>query len=465
MASIELDVRIQHKRDTAENWAANNIVLLNGERILVDCQDGSVRTKTGDGQSPYLSLPFDDEGLRTEIGKKADQHTKNGGFAGGGNAQTTASGAAVGLDSNSVEGGAIGNCANTADGGAIGFAAQSTTGGAVGADASSTDGGAVGNSARAGAGFSGGYNAIAGLDSEENPIDAIQLGTGTNNTAKTLQIYSYQLMDASGNIPAERLTNAPKTTVVDNLTSTSATDALSANQGKALNDIKADKQNAVGGFVGGNGATVQYGGAIGDAASATHGGAIGHSANTEIGGAVGEHAESAGGGAIGEYAQTTDGGAAGQLASSQKGGAIGNSAKAGDGFSGGYNAQVGNSDDAYARPIDAIQLGTGTNNMAKTLQVYDYTLMNADGTIPAERLGNAGGGVAVIDNLTSTDTDAALSANQGKVLNDTKAAKSTTLAGYGIQDAYTKAEIDGQLGDIESALDGIIALENSYING
>lgn len=46
-----------------------------------------------------------------------------------------------------------------------------------------------------------------------------------------------------------------------------------------------------------------------------------------------------------------------------------------------------------------------------------------------------------------------------------KALTATTLAGYGITDAYTKSEVDGKLGYIETALDQIIALENSYIGG
>jgi len=64
----------------------------------------------------------------------------------------------------------------------------------------------------------------------------------------------------------------------------------------------------------------------------------------------------------------------------------------------------------------------------------------------------------IIDNVTSTNTNKPLSANQGKVLKgliddtytktetdnllDDKADSSTTLAGYGITDAYTKTESD-----------------------
>lgn len=56
---------------------------------------------------------------------------------------------------------------------------------------------------------------------------------------------------------------------------------------------------------------------------------------------------------------------------------------AGKGFSGGYKAKVGS---VNSTAIDAIQLGEGTNSAEKTLQVYGYQLMDADGKIPEERL-------------------------------------------------------------------------------
>ena len=65
---------------------------------------------------------------------------------------------------------------------------------------------------------------------------------------------------------------------------------------------------------------------------------------------------------------------AGNGATATSGGAIGDGATAGDGFSGGLNAQVGVIDGNY---IDAIQLGTGTNNTPKTLQVYDHKVYNS----------------------------------------------------------------------------------------
>lgn len=82
-----------------------------------------------------------------------------------------------------------------------------------------------------------------------------------------------------------------------------------------------------------------------------------------------------GGFAGGEQASATLGGAIGYSASTTSGGAIGSRAIAGSGFSGGYQAKTINSD---SEPIDAIQLGTGTNSTAKTLQVYDDNIYNAN---------------------------------------------------------------------------------------
>lgn len=140
-----------------------------------------------------------------------------------------------------------------------------------------------------------------------------------------------------------------KSEIVDNLTSTNTDKALSANQGKVLNESKADKQNPYTGFEGGLAASAETGGAIGSDATTTHGGAVGSSAYTTEGGAVGE------------AAVTSDGFAGGKLAKAM---------------------------DAEFYPIDAIQLGTGTNSTPKTFQVYDYQMMDADGNIPLDRLNN-----------------------------------------------------------------------------
>ena len=166
---------------------------------------------------------------------------------------------------------------------------------------------------------------------------------------------------------------------------------------------KADKNNGSGGFVGGTDASANAGGAVGFYATANDGGAVGFYATSTAGGAVGCFAESSSGGAVGNDAY------------SEQGGAIGDNAKAGGGFSGGSNAIVGK--DAEGNYIDAVQLGMGTNTNPKTLQIYNYTLMNNDGTIPEERL--------------------------------TK------------EKAYT----DEKIGDIETALDTIIAMQNELTGG
>ena len=104
---------------------------------------------------------------------------------------------AIGDGARATSGGAVGYTASATTGGAVGSYASATYGGAVGNAASAIRGGAVGQGAKAGVGFSGGYNAIAGTDSDGNYMDAIQLGTGTNNTAKTLQVYDHKVYNST----------------------------------------------------------------------------------------------------------------------------------------------------------------------------------------------------------------------------------------------------------------------------
>ncbi len=130
-------------------------------------------------------------------------------------------------------------------------------------------------------------------------------------------------------------------------------------------DMKANYKTEGGGFTAGDGASSEDSAvAIGSAAASKNGGgAVGSNAKTNAGGAVG----------LGAMAYNY-------------GGAVGNGAVSGEGFSGGYNAKVSTMNGYSQRYIDAIQLGTGTNPHEKTLQVYDYQLMGADGKIPTERL-------------------------------------------------------------------------------
>lgn len=66
------NTRIKHKRDTSANWTSSDPVLLDGEIIIVDTDNG-VRTKTGDGKKKYTQLPFDDELINSKIDQKLDK--------------------------------------------------------------------------------------------------------------------------------------------------------------------------------------------------------------------------------------------------------------------------------------------------------------------------------------------------------------------------------------------------------
>ena len=131
-------------------------------------------------------------------------------------------------------------------------------------------------------------------------------------------------------------------------------------------DKKANAENADGGFIGGDGASASTGAAVG-------------------------------------YGATTGAGFAGGTASfATSGAAVGYGAKASSGFAGGYRAKTVDSD---GTSIDAIQLGEGTNSTPKTLQVYGYQLMDANGNIPAARLANAGGTLKILTgSYTGTGT-------------------------------------------------------------
>lgn len=136
---------------------------------------------------------------------------------------------------------------------------------------------------------------------------------------------------------------------------------------------KADKENANGGFAGGSGAESVGGAAAGKGAKTRNGSAAGIDSSSESGGAAGDNAKTSNGAAMGYKAVS------------------GNGAALGD------NAQTVDND---GNPIDAIQLGEGTNTKERTLQVYDYTLMNADGSVPDKRIPQLAG---KLDCTVSTD--------------------------------------------------------------
>lgn len=160
---------------------------------LKDELDNKVDKESGKGLSTNDYTDTD----KAEVAKvkdKANKYTAEGGFQGGNSARTE-------------QGGAVGKyAAANGAGGAVGYTTLSEGGFAGGEFARSIAGGAVGYWAKSGDGFAGGKSAKT-VDTDNKIIDAIQLGTGTNTAEKTLQVYNYQLMDASGNIPTERLNN------------------------------------------------------------------------------------------------------------------------------------------------------------------------------------------------------------------------------------------------------------------
>lgn len=64
---LDLDVRIKNKRDSEQNWTDENPILLNGELIIVDTENGLTKTKIGDGETPYNELPYADASLAEQI--------------------------------------------------------------------------------------------------------------------------------------------------------------------------------------------------------------------------------------------------------------------------------------------------------------------------------------------------------------------------------------------------------------
>lgn len=114
----------------------------------------------------------------------------------------------------------------------------------------------------------------------------------------------------------------------------------------------------------------------------------GNNSYTTYGGAIGWHSDSEHGGAVGNGARATDGGAIGRGATNTIG------------FSGGYKAKTGTTLD----PIDAIQLGTGTNPTPKSLQVYDDNIYNATTHTLTIQILQLNGGMMTYDSSTNTFT-------------------------------------------------------------
>ena len=67
MPNKVINTRIKQKRDTEANWQSKNPILLKGEIIFIDTNDGELRSKIGNGTSTYNQLPFSDTPLRNLV--------------------------------------------------------------------------------------------------------------------------------------------------------------------------------------------------------------------------------------------------------------------------------------------------------------------------------------------------------------------------------------------------------------
>jgi len=117
----------------------------------------------------------------------------------------------------------------------------------------------------------------------------------------------------------------------------------------------------------------------------------------------------------GSGAHAINGGAIGNGAFSIRGGAVGEGAVTGDGFAGGSGAVTGT---ITSNPMtsDMIQLGTGTNLNPRTLQIYEFPLMNANGKIPIERLPDGVGSDKRFASLVIGNTAAGYTADSVDIL-------------------------------------------------
>ena len=201
--------------------------------------NGSSSITIGDGAQ--ISNSNNSGGIA--IGTDADVNTATNGIAIGNSASTrgidasaigssaSANGiysVAIGYNSNAQSQYAISIGRNTvsqnSDDIAIGNGASAQGSGTVaigksaGVISTAPNGVAIGTSATVGAGATG----------------AVQIGQGNNGTANTLQFRSYQLLDSSGNIPAERLNGvlAPETLVAVNIKN-SASQVSASYRGKS----------------------------------------------------------------------------------------------------------------------------------------------------------------------------------------------------------------------------------------
>lgn len=221
---------------------------------------------------------------------------------------------------------------------------------------------------------------------------------------------------------------------------------LAAKANKTELAAKADKSYNSG-FIGGSGARLNGAG----------------------GTATGQNAQASSGAAAGQNAQASDGVAAGKNAYASHGASLGRDTKTLHGVAAGDGAQTVDED---GNPITAIQLGGGTNTEPNTAKFFDYTMMNADGTIPAERIAAKSIAMDKLSDEVKTYIDEStgdLSDYYTKTETDTKIAEAKSIIPKRyIVDTLPTEDIDTNgtyLVPAESPNENNLYDEYAYING
>lgn len=351
--------RIAAKRDTSANWTSLNPVLLNGETIIVDTESGEVREKVGDGTSSYTQLPFQDEVIRNLIAGKvsAQQGTEHAGKV----LSVNSEGAVVPVQ---FFGGTVTQTSQLPSSPAAG------TWCVIGNDI--FDGafytGILSDYFWGGDIFSTGWICIAGLNTTGFVPDEAYIGWSGVNDEDHRSVCVYK---TDGTKAGEIWITPPEYPMnfsVEQLGVTSMDDSASFYLGEWLGDTDRfpNKLNCLYN----KGDILIWDGSQWNLCQS----AANHTANksnphnvtkVQLG------LSNVSNGSNGANAKATSGFAGGQNATTSSGAALG------------YNAKTVN---ASGSAIDAVQLGTGTNETPETLQVYDYQLLDADGKIPSGRL-------------------------------------------------------------------------------
>lgn len=308
-------------------------------------------------------------GNRISVGTGATVSANNG--IGLGVGASVGSGIAIGLSSTAVAGTAIGRLAKAQTGIAIGISADSSgsnnNGVAIGYSTKTTCGiiPATGGLRPLGSSIAIGYQSTAlcsdsiaiGAPAAVNALSAIQIGLGTNNTQKSLQVWDYQLLDSNGNVPEARVSAIGY--------------VKESNIASKLNNYLP----LSGGVISSNFAlSVNVGSQTYNVLSG-----VGPNDNLAFGfnsSATGAGAEAIGIGAVAKGHESYAAGSGAEIRNEYNV----------DCVAIGYNAVV-NAGSSYDDGSKAIQLGYGTNTTPHTMQVFSHTLMDtATGDIPYARL-------------------------------------------------------------------------------